>query len=248
MHIPRDEVFNGFLRVVLGRYLKEYTGLRQVALVTENGTFCPIPNDTKLLSKVIEDDVFRIIRCFCVSYCLECDANPYQNKYPDVVLRTPTGEKIAVDVKTTYYKSPEKLSGFTLGTYKGYFRDQHSTRSIWFPYKSFKRHFVVAVVYQRNAVTDQEYELFHTVPRPATNFWCFLREKFELAGKVPGSGNTTNIGSIKCVRKIKQKIRVFESRENFESYWVNYTPKLQTRFSRGGGKTHQRGVGLDNRE
>jgi hypothetical protein len=157
---------------------------------------------------------------------LECAANPHQNKYPDVVIATPTGENVAVDVKTTYYKSYGKLSGFTLGTYKGYFRDQQSTRSIWFPYKSFKYHFVVAVVYKRDVVTDQEYVHFHTVPQPATNFWCFLREKFELAGKIPGSGNTTNIGSIKCVRKIKQKVRVFESREKFESYWRNYSPSL----------------------
>ncbi|MDP8226101.1 MAG: type II restriction endonuclease [Candidatus Celaenobacter polaris] len=45
-----------------------------------------------------------------------------------------------------------------------------------------------------------------------------------MAGRKPGSGNTTNIGSIKSntVEDFQNGDKGFSSKEKFDTYWKNY--------------------------
>jgi len=98
----------------------------------------------------------------------------------------------------------------TLGTYKGYFRDTLSSKNTLYPYDSYSEHFVFGILYNREGDTISNIEIFFT-------------EKWKVASKVPGSGNTTNIGSIKNIRSImEEKNNLFKSKKEFETYWRKY--------------------------
>jgi hypothetical protein len=56
----------------------------------------------------------------------------------------------------------------------------------------------------------------------------FMREKWELASKRTGSGNTTNIGSISNLDMIMNRESVFENEEDFNSYWTSYARKIKS--------------------
>jgi len=51
-----------------------------------------------------------------------------------------------------------------------------------------------------------------------------VQEKYKIAGKTPGSGNTTNIGSISSntIRDFKEGNSGFSSKHEFDEYWRKY--------------------------
>ena len=52
----------------------------------------------------------------------------------------------------------------------------------------------------------------------------FVQQKFKIAGRTPGSGNTTNIGSISSnnIEDFKSGQRGFTSKSEFEQFWRKY--------------------------
>ncbi len=115
-----------------------------------------------------------------------------------------------MDEKSSYKKTNKLINGMTLGTYKGYFRDTMSCKNTLYPYDSYKEHFVFGILYNREENTISDIEIFFT-------------EKWRVASKTPGSGNTTNIGSIKKIKSIiEEKDNLFKSKNEFENYWRNY--------------------------
>jgi hypothetical protein len=120
-----------------------------------------------------------------------------QTVYPDFTLSRPNsnGGRLAVDIKTTYRK---RSFGYTLGSYTSFLRD--GKKNILHPYSQYSEHWVIGFVYDRVTPTSQA-----TTPSPTEqalvcpyrNVEWFVQEKYRIAGELPGSGNTANIGSIK---------------------------------------------------
>jgi len=59
---------------------------------------------------------------------------------------------------------------------------------------------------------------------PFTNIEFFVQQKHLIAGKTPGSGNTTNIGSISSnnINDFKEGKLGFSSKSEFDDYWGRY--------------------------
>jgi len=59
---------------------------------------------------------------------------------------------------------------------------------------------------------------------PFNDIEFFVQQKFKIAGKTPGSGNTTNIGSISSnkISDFKEGRQGFASKTEFEEYWRAY--------------------------
>ena len=130
-----------------------------------------------------------------------------QNYYPDFTIKTPEGN-IAIDVKTTY---KQRTNGFTLGSYTSFIRN--NTKNIVYPYDTYNKHYVLGFIYERDPSGSTPYK----------NVEVFFQEKWKIAGKRPGSGNTKNIGSIKGnIDTFKNPEPAFNSHEEFEEYWRNY--------------------------
>ena len=192
--------------------------------------------DTKVISKIIELMIFPTILAFASEHNYKVLPAEHQNHYPDITFITEDGEKIAVDLKSTYYKNQTSVNGFTLGSFTGYFRNRTSTKNILFPYDEYSAHFVLGVIYRRTEQEVNEYKKYtiddlKSIASVANDFTFLLQEKWKLATDKPGSGNTKNIGSVKKIDELVNGKGPFASRgeEIFDNYWTNYYTKDMAR-------------------
>lgn len=103
--------------------------------------------DTKVVSKIIELMMFPVLQKFAKENGFEMHFCTEQNHYPDVTFMTKDKQKIALDLKSTYRKNHDAVSGFTLGAFTGYFRFRDSGKNITFPYKEYSKHYILGVIY-----------------------------------------------------------------------------------------------------
>ncbi len=162
--------------------------------------------DTKVISKVIEILLFPRLSSFAGRNGLKIILPKHQNFYPDISFVANNECRFALDVKSTYRIDDRHVNGMTLGTFTGYFRDRSSIRNITFPYRSYKGHFVLGVIYTRVDKLDEQrvYSLdkLEDIKSVIRNFSFFVHEKYCIASDRPGSGNTRNIGSVTEVDKL----------------------------------------------
>jgi hypothetical protein len=179
--------------------------------ITNNGISYKLGNDSKIISKIYELVIIEKLKTLLSSKGFNYIDNDIQNKYPDFIIISKIHEETyyAIDIKSSYLKTKSKVNGFTLGTYKGYFTNRDSMKSIVKPYKNFNKHFCVCVIYDR---------IQNLIPVKH----IIIREKWEIASNTPGSGNTCNIGSIKLLSELLDNKCYFDSENDFNKFWLNY--------------------------
>jgi hypothetical protein len=177
--------------------------------ITNQGKTYDIGNDSKILSKIYELIIISTLKELLEKHKLPYLENEVQNKYPDFIICSSVDKQkfYAVDIKSSYIIKENLIGGFTLGTYKGYFQERKSLKSIVKPYESFKKHYCMCVIYERE---DDK--------TPVRNF--FFKEKWQLATNIAGSGNTCNIGSEKHINKLtNSELSHFKSEKEFDDFW-----------------------------
>jgi len=106
--------------------------------------------DTKVVSKIVELMIFPVILDFARANDFKIVLATHQNHYPDVTfIGRKRHEKFALDLKSTYRLSPNKVNGMTLGAFTGYFRNRTSRKNISFPYSEYEKHYILGVIYSR---------------------------------------------------------------------------------------------------
>lgn len=158
----------------------------------------------------------------------------HQNWYPDLtfVSKENSAIKFAVDLKTTYRdeKNPKFCNGFTLGSHGEYFVDRKSNKNVQYPYGEYLGHFCIGIIYTRKTQSNSNefrsfsIDNFAEIPAMLRDFIIFAEEKWKIAADNQGSGNTANIGSIKCIDDILAGRGVFSlaGEKFFDEYWVNF--------------------------
>lgn len=179
--------------------------------ITNDGIKYKLGNDSKIISKIYEVIIIEELKKLLDDKEFKYIENEIQNKYPDFIIISKIQEEkyYAVDIKSTYLRKKTQVNGFTLGTYKGYFKDRESLKSIVKPYKNFIKHFCICVIYTR---TDEKIPVNHII----------IREKWEIARNRCGSGNTCNIGSIKLLSDLLDNNPYFSSEDEFNTFWLSY--------------------------
>ncbi|MCG2726105.1 MAG: EcoRV family type II restriction endonuclease [Elusimicrobia bacterium] len=200
-----------------------------------------ISSDTKVISKLIELMIFPELQAFAMSNNYKMVLSKEQNHYPDITFILDNGDKIAVDLKSTYRRSSTEINGMTLGAFTGYFRNRTSSKNITFPYGEYKKHYVLGIIYTRQIEVLNECKTFkiddlQTIFSVAKEFEFFLQEKYKIAIDRPGSGNTKNIGSSNKIKVLKNGTATFSKLgvDIFDDYWMNYltndmAQKIETR-------------------
>lgn len=207
----------------------------------------PLPPDTKVLSKILELHLFPHFLKFAETINFKLELAEHQNWYPDLtfVSKEDSAVKFAVDLKTTYRdeKNPDFCNGFTLGSHGEYFVDRKSNKNVQYPYGDYLGHFCVGIIYTRKSLHSNEFHNYSVedlskIPAVLRDFILFAEEKWKIAADNQGSGNTANIGSIKCVEDILAGRGVFSlaGEEFFDAYWVNFG-KLKVPDKKGGYKS-----------
>jgi len=192
-----------------------------------------ISSDTKIISKILEIQLFPRFLEFAESIGYDLVLAEHQNWYPDIsfVKKTDPSVKFAVDIKTTY-RLPEYegfCNGFTFGSHGAYFRDRTSIKNIQFPYGDYKAHISPGVLYTRalaKNVDETEIRGIHELDSIASvisDLLFFVEEKWKIASDRSGSGNTANIGSISYIPDILSGNGTFARLGEgvFDAYWIN---------------------------
>lgn len=141
-------------------------------------------------------------------------------EYPDLTLEGGRlGNKVvAVDIKTTRRIGKNRISGFTLGSYGGYFRYPTVKKpGCRIPYGLYTEHWIMGFIYTWNENVDT----LHMV----SNIELIVQPKWKIASKSTGTGTTTAIGSIKDINKLKEGKSAFSSEQEFLNYWRSYGRK-----------------------
>ncbi|MFQ3611046.1 MAG: type II restriction endonuclease [Fimbriimonadales bacterium] len=210
----------------------------------------PIPSDTKVISKAIELAIVPVLAESLAQSELKVEIAKHQNYYPDVTLKhVPTDTLFAVDIKTTYRSEDGKVSGITLGTYTGYFRERESTKNICYPYNRYRGHYVLGVIYSRLEVPDSQKRVYalddlEQIPPLIGDIQVFFQEKYKIASDKPGSGNTSNIGSVSKLQELISGEGPFAKLGEtvFDDYWMNYETNDMARRA---GRTAPRYTNLE---
>ena len=163
--------------------------------------------DTKVISKIMELLLFPQLARFAQEHDLKMVLCEYQNHYPDISFVDLTGNRFALDMRSTYRINKTRVNGMTLGAFTGYFRKRDSTKNCTFPYSSYAAHIVLGVIYSKTDHTIDEglvYRLedLESIASVVRDFTFFVQEKYRIASDRPGSGNTKNIGSVKSISQL----------------------------------------------
>jgi len=192
-----------------------------------------ISSDSKIISKILEIQLFPKFKEFASEYGYEIVLAEKQNWYPDLSFVNKKNPKIkfAVDIKTTYRLKDYTgfCNGFTLGSHGEYFRNRTSTKNIQFPYSEYTAHLSLGVLYTRALSTDiNETEILKLsqldkVTSVIKDLVFFAEEKWKISSDKGGSGNTANIGSINFIEDILNGNGIFVNlgEEVFDEYWIN---------------------------
>ena len=185
--------------------------------------------DTKVISKIIELMMFPVLQKFAKENKFEMIFSAEQNHYPDVTFITKNKEKIALDLKSTYRKNQDLVSGFTLGAFTGYFRFRDSSKNITFPYREYSSHYILGIIYTKQEEYTDENKVYsiddiEKILSVVKDFDFLIQEKYKIAKDRPGSGNTKNIGSCVKISELKNGMGPFSKMgvNIFDDFWMNY--------------------------
>jgi len=192
-----------------------------------------ISSDTKIISKILEIQLFPKFKEFAESNGYHLILAEKQNWYPDIsfVKKDDSSIKFAVDLKTTYRLEDYDgfCNGFTLGSHGEYFRVRTSSKNIQFPYSEYKAHICLGVLYTRAKTADidetevLELSKIDKISSVITDLFFFAEEKWKISSDKGGSGNTANIGSINHIEDMLVGNGVFKNlgEKVFDDYWMN---------------------------
>jgi len=192
-----------------------------------------ISSDTKIISKILEIQLFPKFKEFAESNGYHLVLAEKQNWYPDIsfVKKDDSSIKFAVDLKTTYRLKEYDgfCNGFTLGSHGEYFRVRTSSKNIQFPYSEYTAHICLGVIYTRAKAADiDETEILELskidkISSVITDLFFFAEEKWKISSDKGGSGNTANIGSINYIEDMLAGNGVFKNlgEKVFDDYWIN---------------------------
>ncbi len=186
--------------------------------------------DTKVVSKVIELLLIPAFETFAKKYDLTLELPPQQNFYPDLTfISNKSGERFAVDIKSTFKDDDNKIKSMTLGAFTGYFRNRASTKNTKYPYGEYSGHFVLGVIYSQVSENPNEKTIYSLdeldkIESVIRDFKFFVHPKYKIASASPGSGNTKNIGSTNSLDKLINGKGVFAElgEEVYDDYWMYY--------------------------
>lgn len=189
--------------------------------------------DTKVVSKVLELLLIPALEKFATANNLTLELPPQQNFYPDLTfISKVTEQRFAVDIKSTFKDTDNKIKSMTLGAFTGYFRNRESNKNTLYPYGSYSGHFVLGVIYSQIEVNPNEKTVYSLdeldkIESVIKDFHFFVQPKYRIASASPGSGNTKNIGSTNKIDNLINGTGIFSElgEEVYDDYWKFYLTK-----------------------
>lgn len=213
---------------ILEKLASIQNGYSICGLVDRRGRVYPLGSDTKVIGAIFEIVARQVIAAYAARNDLILLEPKQQNFYPDFTLMRGEDDpaKIAIDVKTTYRRSENASFSYTLGSYTSFLNPETESKNIVFPYSEYKEHWIIGFVYNRvegKRAADASiysFDELQNIVLPFDDVEVFVQEKWRIAGRHPGSGNTANIGSLRGrLEDFTAGNGAFSSQSEFEAYW-----------------------------
>lgn len=195
--------------------------------------------DTKVVSKVIELLLIPAFEDFAKKYDLILENQTKQNFYPDLTfISNKSGEKFAVDIKSTVKDTGNKIKSMTLGTFQGYFRNRKTNvgESISYAFDEYSCHIILGVIYSQGADKPNEKNIYKLeeidkIQSVIKDFAFFAQPKYKIASAAKGSGNTRNIGSTRSIDELMKGTGIFckLGEDVFDDYWMYFVDEQSSR-------------------
>lgn len=197
--------------------------------IDTNRNVYTITKDSKVVSKIIEIILIPRLELFAQRNGLILELPTVQNHYPDLTFKDINGNLFAVDFKSSYYGDNRKANGLTLGSYWGYFRNRDTKKNTEYPYKDYKCHLVLGILYKQNITNSNEKNIYSidelsVIKSVIEQFIFFVQPKWKIASDRPGSGNTRNIGGVVDINQLINGTGPFSElgEDVFDDYWMNF--------------------------
>ena len=113
------------------------------------------------------------------------------------------------------------------------------TKNISYPYDEYLAHWILGFIYSRVPALSPQVltldDLAAVVP-PINDVELIIQEKWRIASDRPGSGNTTNIGSVGQIAQLREGAGTFapmgpDGKQVFEDYWKNFDRSPPRKYS-----------------
>ena len=193
-------------------------------LIDKNNNIKPLPKDSKVFTLIFENKGKDIMKTFADAHNLSLEESSTR-EYPDVTLieNIFNGKMLAIDFKSAQKKdNGTSTTKMTLGSFMGYFR--HPERKLSgckYAYGKYSQHWIIGFIYK----WDTSQDTLNIV----SDVEVIINEKWKVASRTTGSGNTAHIGSVTDISKLKEGRGEFNSEVEFEQYWRQFA----TTYSRG---------------
>jgi len=183
-------------------------------MIDEDGNIYPIPPIPQVITGIFQEITkHKVNKLLKEKYgCEIVQGGP--REYPEITAMGGKlgNRKIAIDMKTTRRISKNRISGFTIGSFAGYFlHPDKKMPGCKFPYGEFDEHWIIGFIYTWNPDADS----LHMV----SDVEVIVQPKWKIASKSTGTGTTFAIGSVKDIDRLRNGEGEFKSPEEFENYW-----------------------------
>lgn len=182
--------------------------------VNENGKIHDLPDIPQVITGIFQEVAKQKLKPFLKKQYGCKIIQGGAREYPEI---TAYGgrlgrKKIAIDIKTTRRISKNRISGFSIGSYAGYFlHPERKLPGCKFPYGEFKEHWIIGFIYSWHPDADS----LHMV----TNIEVIVSEKWRIASKSTATGTTFAISSVRDLERLRKGQGYFNSPEEFETFW-----------------------------
>jgi hypothetical protein len=182
--------------------------------IDENNKIYPLPDIPQVITGIFQEVAKKRIKPF-LKENYNCEIiQGGSREYPEITAFDGKigEEKIAIDIKTTRRISKDRISGFSIGSYAGYFlHPNQKLPGCKFPYAAFKEHWLVGFIYTWNPNADS----LHMV----SDIEVIVEEKWKIASKSTATGTTFAISSVRNLNDLRERKGDFNSSEDFENFW-----------------------------
>ena len=172
----------------------------------------PLPPESRIVTVILQSLAVGHLAIWAKRTGITLDEFPDETRgYPDMALSGgPIGTRlIALDIKSARYSGDDDVSRMTLGTYDGYFLHANEKRlhGGMRSYNDYDEHWVIGLIYEWRPKEDT-LKMVRIVD-------VIVGEKWQVASKSSGSGDTANMGGIDSLSKLRTLKSEFSSEEEY---------------------------------
>jgi hypothetical protein len=182
--------------------------------IEDDGNIINLPDIPQVITGIFQEVAKQKIKPFLKEH-YDCQIiQGGSREYPEITaFGGKLGQaKIAIDIKTTRRVSTNRVSGFSIGSYAGYFlHPERKLPGCKFPYGEFKEHWLVGFVYSWNPHADPLYMV--------SEIEMIINQKWKIASRSTATGTTFAMSSVRNLDNLRAGRGDFGSSQEFETFW-----------------------------